>query len=144
MSLAADPGSAISQAQSWRKALGPAEMGIRVVRGLVHNGSLRSMARAVGVVCGAGALAAAYQIAHNEGQAFVHALRAGAQHRRARNDAVMLALIAAGLPIERLARLRRARDVFGVCIAMLTDPAIPDDQRELIRSSLARVISETQ
>jgi hypothetical protein len=102
------------------------------------------MARAVGVVLAAGLLAASYQIAYDEGQAFVHSLRVTARHRRARNDAMMLALIGTALPLDLLDHLHRARDVFQVCMTLLTDPSIPDDHRAIIRGTLFRVTGEIQ
>lgn len=122
----------------------PSDLGSRAIRGLLRGGSLQSMARAVGVVFGAGLLAASYQIAHDEGQALVHGLRAGARHRRTRNDAMMLALVGTDLPLDLLAHLRRARDVFRTCMSMVTDPATPDDHRAIIRTALSRVIGEMQ
>jgi hypothetical protein len=122
----------------------PADLGFRAVRGLLRGGSLHSMARATGVVLGAGLLAATYQICHDEGQAFVHGLRVGARHRRIRNDAVMLALVATSLPLDLLAHLRRARDVFRVCLTMVIDPTTPDDHRAIIRTTLSHVTSEIQ
>jgi hypothetical protein len=122
----------------------PTNLGILSTRGLLRGGSLQSMARAVGVVLGAGLLAASYQIAYKEGQAIVHSLRVGARHRRARNDAVMLALIGTALPLDRLGDLRRARDVFRVCMTLLTDPSIPDEHRAIIRAALSSVAGEIQ
>jgi hypothetical protein len=122
----------------------PASLGIRSARSLLRGGSLQSMARAVGVVLGAGLLAASYQIAHEEGQAIVHGLRLGARHRRARNDAVMLALFETALPLELLEHLRRARDVFRTGMTLLTDPSMPDDHRAIIRATLLRVTGELQ
>jgi hypothetical protein len=122
----------------------PATLGIRSARSLLRGGSLQSMARALGVVLGAGLLAASYQIAYDEGQAFVHSLRVSARRRRARNDAMMLALIATALPLDLLDHLHRARDVFQVCMTVLTDPSIPDDHRAIIRGTLSRVTGDIQ
>jgi hypothetical protein len=65
----------------------PATIGIRSAGRLLSGGSLQSMARAVGVVLGAGVLAASYQIIYEEGRTIVFNLRANAQQRRDRNDA---------------------------------------------------------
>ena len=122
----------------------PANLGIRSARGLLRDGSLQSMARALGVVLGAGLLAASYQIAYDEGQAIVHGLRVDARQRRARNDAMMLALIGTALPLDLLDHLCRVRDVFRVCMTLLTDPSIPDDHRAIIRATLFRVTGDIQ
>jgi hypothetical protein len=122
----------------------PANLGFRAVRGLLHANSLQSMARAVGVVVGAGMLAASYQIAHDEGQTFVQGLRDSARQRRSRNSALMLALVGTALPLRLLKRMRRSRDVFCECMAMVTDPALPDEHRAIIRAELSRVVGDLQ
>ena len=59
------------------------------------------MANAVGVVVGAGMLAAGYQLAYEEGRQIIGNLRNNAAVRRiARNDAVVLALMSTELPLQ--------------------------------------------
>src|ERR1700694_61927 len=107
----------------------PANIGIRSAGRLLRGGSLQSMARAVGVVVGAGALAASYQIAHEEGRTIVFNLRANAQQRRTRNDAVILALYDLQIPIEIKEKLQRSRDVFRTGMNMLGDQTITPEHR---------------
>jgi hypothetical protein len=73
----------------------PASSVLSNARALLRGGSLRSMANAVGVVVGAGMLAAGYQLAYEEGRQIIGNLRNNAAVRRARNDAVVLALMRA-------------------------------------------------
>jgi len=118
----------------------PVNVGIRSAHGLLRGGSLQSMARAVGVVVGAGLLAATYQFVYEEGRAFVHNLRLSSAHRRARNDALMLVLLNSKIPIETQDRLRRSRDVVNACMRLLTNPAFPPDQHAVIHHALIKVL----
>jgi hypothetical protein len=100
------------------------------------------MARAVGVVLGAGMLAASYQIACEEGRVIIQNLRVGAAQRRARNTAITLALMNSGLPLELQARLRRKRDVVRAGLAMLADDKdkLPPEHHTIIHGALTTVI----
>ncbi len=119
----------------------PVNVGIRSAHGLLRGGSLQSMARAVGVVLGAGLLAASYQFAYEEGRTFVHNMRLSSAHRRARNDALMLVLLNSKIPIETQDRLRRSRDAVGACMRMLTNPTLPQDQHDVIHAALTKILT---
>jgi hypothetical protein len=95
------------------------------------------MARGLGVALGAGVLAASYQLAHDEGRQMIANLRNGAAQRRARNEAVVLTLIATDLPIQVQDSIRRSRDALRTTMALVTDEATPPQHRETLRNALA-------
>jgi hypothetical protein len=119
----------------------PANMGLKTARGLLQTPSLRSMARAVGVIMGAGMLAASYQIAYEEGRVAIQHLRAGSAHRRARNTAITLALINSSLPLELQDKLRRSHDVVRAGLAMLVNDKekLSPEYRSIIHAALTKV-----
>ncbi len=119
----------------------PANVGIPSARGLLRGGSLLSMARALGVVLGAGLLAASYQFAYEESRMVVHNIRIAGARRRARNDALMLLLLSSPLPIGLQEKLRRSRDAVNASMRLLTSPALPRDQHAIIHAALTRIIS---
>jgi hypothetical protein len=98
------------------------------------------MARAFGVVAGAGLLAAGYQIAYEEGRQVIHNMRSSSAQRRARNDTVMLTLLATDLPVQAQEGIRRSRDALRAAIALATDPATPEEHRKTLRTALGRLI----
>jgi hypothetical protein len=104
--------------------------------------SIPATARAVGVVVTASVLAAGYQIAPlDEGRLFINGLRSSSALRRARNDAALLLLMNSELPIELKDKLRRARNVFRTGMAMLTDPAIAQEDRQMIHAMLTEIVN---
>ena len=116
---------------------------ISSARQLLHGGTLPSMARAVGVVGGAGILAASYQIAYEEGRTFIQTIRTAFAARRDRNNAVVCALLSADLPLDVLAGLRRARDAFSKAIDMSVDRGIPEDIRKKIGTTLINLMQKS-
>jgi hypothetical protein len=123
-------------------ALAPANYAARsagnMIRGTV---SIPAMARAVGVVVTASVLAASYQIAVDEGRQIITGLRSSSALRRARNDAALLLLLNSSLPIELKDKLRRARDVVKTGMAMLTNPAIAQEDRDIIHGMLTEIVN---
>jgi hypothetical protein len=119
----------------------PANIGIRSAGRLLRGGSLQSMARAVGVVLGAGVLAASYQIVYEEGRTIVFNLRANAQQRRARNDAAILVLYNLDIPIEVKEKLQRSRDMFRTGMSMLSDQTITAEHRTAIHDALTKLVN---
>jgi hypothetical protein len=124
-------------------AMTPASYAARSAGNLLRGGTLPSMARAVSVVVTASVLAASYQIAVDEGRQFIVGLRSSSALRRARNDAALLLLMTSELPLELKDKLRRARDVFKVGMAMLTDPAVAQEDREIIHGMLTQIVNGT-
>jgi hypothetical protein len=119
----------------------PANIGIRSAGRLLRGSSLQSMARTVGVVLGAGVLAASYQITLEEGRTIVFNLRANAQQRRDRNDAVLLVLDNLDIPIEVNEKLRRSRDMFRTGMSMLSDQTITAEHRAAIYDALTKLVN---
>jgi hypothetical protein len=119
----------------------PSRMGSPTARSLMRSGSLASMARALGVVVSAGFMAVSYQIAYDEGRAIVQGMQSNAGFRRARNDALRLALFNSGLPLELQEALRRSRDVFRTAMNALTDQTINEEHRTIIHGILTRTVS---
>ena len=109
-------------------------------RALLRGGSLRSMANAVGVVVGAGMLAAGYQIAYEEGRQIIGNVRNNAAVRRARNDAVVLALMSTELPLQVQDSIRRSRDALRTAMKSVTDEGTPENHRLIIREALGRLV----
>lgn len=118
----------------------PAVAVVGSARALLRGGSLHSMARAVGVVVGAGVLAASYQIAYDEGRQVITNLRSAGQQRRARNDVVALALMSTELPLQAQDSIRRSRDALRTAIRLVTDEATPENYRLIIREALGRLV----
>jgi hypothetical protein len=110
-------------------------------RGLIRGRSLPAMAKAVGVVAGAGMLAASYQIIYEEGRELVGSIRSTASQRRTRNDAVSLVLLSTDLPIAAQDKIRRSRDAFRAAMALATDPSTPEHYRAILREALSRLVS---
>jgi len=98
------------------------------------------MARAVGVVLGAGILAASYQLAYEEGRTIVHNVRVASAQRRARNEAILLALMGTELPFEMQDRLRRSRNVVNTAFEWMTRADFPVEHRPHLQGVLNKVI----
>ncbi len=98
------------------------------------------MANAVGVVVGAGMLAAGYQLAYEEGRQIIGNLRNNAAVRRARNDAVVLALMSTELPLQAQDSIRRSRDAVRTAMKLVTDEGTPENDRLMIREVLGRLV----
>jgi len=122
----------------------PVNVGIRSAHGLLRGGSLQSMARAVGIVLGAGILAASYQLAYDEGRTLIQGMRMQTAHRRARNEAVLLALLETKLPIELQDQLRRSRDVVSRCMQLLTNAQLPENHHTIIHGVLTKVLTPVE
>lgn len=118
----------------------PASSVLSNARALLRGGSLRSMANAVGVVVGAGMLAAGYQLAYEEGRQIIGNLRNNAAVRRARNDAVVLALMSTELPLQAQDSIRRSRDAVRTAMKLVTDEGTPENDRLMIREVLGRLV----
>ena len=123
--------------------MAPVSFAAKSTGNLIRGGttSIPAMARAVGVVLTASVLAAGYQIAVDEGRLFINGLRSSSALRRARNDAALLLLMNSELPIELKDKLRRARNVFRTGMAMLTDPAIAQEDRQIIHAMLTEIVN---
>jgi hypothetical protein len=106
---------------------------------LFNGGNFARAAGYVGVVLGAGALGAVYQLAHDEGRGFIQNLRHDASVRRHRNERLLLLLFRTELPLELRDRLRRSRNVFNASLRLLTDKALPPDQHRLIHAALTEL-----
>jgi hypothetical protein len=118
-----------------------ANVGIRSASDLLHGRTLPSMARAVGVVLGAGILAASYQLAYEEGRTIIHNVRVASAHRRQRNEAILLALLSTTVPVEMQDRLRRSRDVVSTAFAWMTRADFPIEHRTVLRDTLSKVLT---
>lgn len=123
---------------SFSSLSGPAMSG---ARRLIRGRTLHSMAKAVGVVAGAGMLAASYQILYEEGREVVGTIRSNATQRRNRNDAVSLILLSTELPIAAQDKIRRSRDAFRAAMALATNPSTPEGYRAILREALSRLVN---
>ena len=103
---------------------------------LLRGDSLRSMARAVGVVLSAGALAAVYQAAHDEVRATLNNWRARAQYRRQRHEALLIYLLGTRLSPPLQERFLRSRDAFKQILRVLAEPATGAEDRAIILEAL--------
>ena len=122
----------------------PINVGVRSANGLLRGGSLQSMARAVGVVLGAGLLAASYQLALDEGRTLIQGMRMRSAHRHTRNEAVLLALLETKLPVELQDHLRRSRDVVARCMQLLTNGQLPEDHHAIIHGALTKALCSVE
>ena len=118
-----------------------ANVGIRSASDVLRGRTLHSMARAVGVVLGAGLMAAVYQFSYEESRQLVHNMRQNGAYRRARNDRLMLVVLNSKLPIEMQEALRRSRDVVRACQKLLTHPALPPEHHAIIHAALTQLIT---
>ena len=110
------------------------------VHRLFHGRSLAAAVKYVGVIGGAGLLAASYQIAYEEGRSFIQSFRTGVMARRDRNNAVMCALLSTELPLPVLNYLRQKRDCFSAAIDMSVNPEVDEGVRKTIGSALRSLI----
>jgi hypothetical protein len=119
----------------------PANLGLKTARGFLRTPNLRSMANAVGVVMGAGMLAASYQIAYEDGREIIQNLRAASAQRRARDTAIILDLMNSELPLELQDKLRRSRDVVRTGMAMLANERekLTPQHHAIIHTALTKV-----
>ena len=117
-----------------------ANVGIRSASDLLRGRTFPSMARAVGVVLGAGLLAASYQLAYEEGRTIIHNVSVASVQRRARNEAILLALMGTPLPFEMQDRLRRSRNVVSTAFEWMTRADFPAEHRALLQGTLNKVI----
>lgn len=108
---------------------------------LFRGGTMRSMAKAVGVVAGAGLIGAVYQIAHDEGRGFIHTMRVNSAHRRQRNELIMLNLMNSELPTELQSKLFRSRDAFKTGMRMLADGEFTPKEHKIVRAVLINITS---
>ena len=103
---------------------------------LLRGDSLRSMARAVGVVLSAGALAAVYQAAHDEVRATLNNWRARAQYRQQRHEALLIYLLGTRLSPPLQERFLRSQDAFMQILRVLAEPATGPEDRAIILEAL--------
>jgi hypothetical protein len=77
---------------------------------LLRGSTLGAMSRTVGIVLGAGALAAVYQLTHEETRAALNEWRRRSQYRTARHEALLILLISSTLSLPLQERLLGSRD----------------------------------
>lgn len=118
----------------------PLTGGVQAIRTAGAGPVLRTMARSVGAVAGAGILAASYQIAYEEGRQIIQNMRVGAARRRERNIQLTLALMKTGLPIEIQDSIRRARDGIGASVRMMTDQQLQPVHRDILHTATSQVL----
>jgi len=106
---------------------------------LLRGGTLQSMAKALGVVVGAGLIGATYQIAHDEGRSIIHTMRLNSAHRRQRNEQIMLGLMNSELPTEIQTRLLGSRDAFKVGMRMLANGDFTPKEHAIVYTVLTGV-----
>jgi hypothetical protein len=118
----------------------PVTAGLKSAGGLIQSPTLRTMARTIGVILGAGVLAAGHQIAYEEGRGLIHNMRTGTVRRRQQNTTLLLVLMNSGLPLELQDRLRRSRDVVRAGLAMLADEKakLPPEHHAIIHAALMK------
>jgi hypothetical protein len=106
---------------------------------LLRGETIRSMARPVGVVLSAGALAAVYQVAHDEVRASLGSWRQRSQYRSQRHEVVLITVLGgqAGQPSPIIQqRYLHARDAFKESLAILTDATVTTEDRKIIQDVL--------
>jgi hypothetical protein len=106
--------------------------GTKLKRGV----NLPSMARAVGVVVSAGALAAVYQIAHDEVRATLDNWRARSRYRQQRHEALLIYLLGSRLSPPMQERFLRSRDAFTQILRVLAEPTIGPEDRAIMLEAL--------
>jgi len=111
---------------------GPPPQGRRLLRG----GSMAALARQVGVVLGAGLLAAVYQLTLEEGRGLVQAIHARGRARRERHERLLVATLGTSLDPTLQNRLLRSRDAFVAARAILADPDVAQADRDRLRAAL--------
>ena len=93
----------------------------------------------VGVVLSAGALAAAYQVTHDEVRLALGRWRVRAQYRQRRHEALLVALLASGLSAPVQNKIIAAHDAFNASLWLVSDPRTTTDDRKVIIDALQRL-----
>lgn len=113
----------------------------RVGGGTLRATSIASMGQKVGVVVGAGVLAAIYQIVGEEGRTILADIRRRSALKRARRDAVLIGLLGSTLSPDLQLILMKARNPYDTALKMLAHPLVNYQDRELLRETLQRAVS---
>jgi hypothetical protein len=120
---------------SFSQTVGPAA---KLGGTLLRATSLGAMARAVGIIVGAGLLAAIYHTANEETRAVLHSIRLRRRYSQARHEAILIAMLGSSLDLTLRDNLLRSRNAFNEALALLVNPELSDEDRELVRSALYR------
>lgn len=107
----------------------------RVLRGP----TLSAMARNVGVVVGAGALAAIYHTTNEEMRTAIAHGRSNRASRRARHEALLVALLGNDISPQARDVLASSRDAYKACMELLANPLLSGADQHLIRQAIAHV-----
>ena len=106
---------------------------------LLRGANLAGMGRTVGVLVGAGAMAACYQLMLDESRGLIRAVSAQRYRRYVRHERMLVELLGKGLTPEVQSQLLNTRDAFKKALELLTDPNLVQLDIELLRAALIEV-----
>jgi hypothetical protein len=111
----------------------------RAIPGVLRGSTLAVMSRTVGIVVGAGMLAAVYQVTQEETKVTLSSWRERRRYRVARHEALLIVLLGSLLSYPLQERLLASNDAFKTALEVLADPATEQRDRECIRAALGHV-----
>jgi hypothetical protein len=111
----------------------------RAIPGVLRGSTLAVMSRTVGIVVGAGMLAAVYQVTQEETKVTLSSWRERRRYRVARHEALLIVLLGSPLSYAHQERLLASNDAFKTALEVLADPATEPRDRECIRAALRHV-----
>ena len=117
----------------------PAAALARGAQNVLRGSTIREMGRMVGVVISAGALAAAYQVTHDEVRLALGRWRARAQYRQQRHEALLVALLASSLSVPVQNKIIAAHDAFNASLQLVSDPTTNIEDRKIIIEAMQKL-----
>jgi hypothetical protein len=110
----------------------PAAALARGAQNVLCGSTIREMGRMVGVVLSAGALAAVYQVTHDEMRLTLNRWRARSQFRQQRHEALLTALLGSSLSVPAQNRLISSGDAFKAALRLLIDTTTSVEDRSVL------------
>jgi hypothetical protein len=114
----------------------PAAALARGAQNVLRGSTIREMGRTVGVVLSAGALAAVYQVTHDEMRLTLNRWRARSQFRQQRHEALLTTLLGSSLSVPAQNRLITSGDAFKAALRLLIDTTTSVADRSVLIAAI--------
>ena len=108
---------------------------------LLRGENLYLIGRNLGIILGAGAMAALYQLMIEEARGLVHALRVRRRIRSLCHQRVLVHVLGNGISLQVQQRLYQSRDAFREGLAILADVKTAPEDRERLRAVLQNALA---